>query len=49
MPYLRVCALPFAAVRSASLPRASYQLIGAATISSFAWTAAVFLAETLAP
>ena len=46
-PRFRVFAVPFAAVRYAGLPHISYHLVGAAAKHALAWTAAVFLAESL--
>ncbi len=47
--FRQVCAVPVAAVRCAGLPLASCLYVGAAAKHAFAWTAAVFCAETLAP
>ena len=48
LPLFRVFAVPFAAVPYAGLPPVSNHLVGAAAKHALAWTAAVFLAETLA-
>ena len=47
-PLFRVFAVPFAAVRFAGLPLGALHHVGAAAKHALAWTAAVFLAETLA-
>ena len=46
-PRFRVFAVPFAAVRYAGLPLSAFHHVGAATKHAFAWTAAVFYADTL--
>ena len=47
-PRFSVFAVPFAAVRYAGLPLGALHHVGAAAKHTFAWTAAVFAAETLA-
>ena len=46
--FRQVCAVPYAAVRCAGTPLGAHHRVGAAAKHALAWTAAVFLAETLA-